>query len=174
MAKEKRVPKKSKEERQSTLRAAQVKDEERSHRRKLELAAILLERRWYVRLAKLVLFLCLFPWKWAWKELGDWRSIVIFAIVALLLSSEGWVPGLIWVFTMHDPNLQALSKSMNAFMISVILFWNGPGTPFLALCIVITAAVKEILNRTRFHSIRPKKEKFAKRKPTRGEEEKKQ
>lgn len=96
----------------------------------------------FKRFLKWCVFLIIFPWKWLWYNIRDWRTAVIFAIVALLVSSEVWVPYLIGLITWGTE----LSKWMIGFATGCWLFWAGPGTPFLVICIFLTMGIKEILN----------------------------
>lgn len=85
----------------------------------------------------------LFPFKWMWVNLRDWRTSLIFAIWALLLSSP------VWVFCILGLVAYGTAFSAWAFGIATTswLFWLGPGTPFLPLCIVLTIAAKGVLDR---------------------------
>ena len=76
--------------------------------------------------------------KWIYRECKDWRTLVLFIIVFLIMSSEVW---LLYI-------LGAIFN--NAWLIGVAsacwLFWLGPFTPFLPLCIAITFGIKKLFN----------------------------
>ena len=72
-------------------------------------------------------------------KLKDWRNLVIFLIVFVILSCEVWVPYLIGFIT------------GNAWWFGIgsacWLFWLAPGTPFLTICIVVTFAVRKVIDK---------------------------
>ena len=80
-----------------------------------------------------------FPWVWIWANIRDWRTAVIFVITFIVLSSEVWLPYLIYFI---NGSLWWLGIGSACW-----LFWLGPGTPFLALCIAITIGIKAIFNK---------------------------
>ena len=91
------------------------------------------------RFWKWVWYLIAFPWVWVFYNIRDWRTAVIFCIVFLIVSSEVWVPYLLgFIFN-------------NAWLIGVgtacWLFWLGPGTPFMVICIILTIGVKGLWNK---------------------------
>lgn len=90
------------------------------------------------RFWKWVWYLISFPFVWLFYNIRDWRSAVIFAIVVAVVSSEVWVPALIGLITWGSD----LSKWMFGVAGACWLFWLGPGTPFMVLCIGITIAIK--------------------------------
>lgn len=83
------------------------------------------------------------PFIWMWVNLRDWRTAVIFFVVFLLLSSEVWVPYLIGFII---PATRAYLWSIGS---ACWIFWLGPGTPFLPLCMAITVGVKALFNKIR-------------------------
>lgn len=102
-------------------------------------AKIRLEPNKFKRFWKWVWFYTAFPWKWLWVNIRDWRTAVIFIIVVLVVGSEVWVPLVLgWIFN-------------NAWLLGIAatceLFWLGPGTPFIVICIVITIAIKGVFNK---------------------------
>ena len=83
--------------------------------------------------------LFLFPWKWVWVNIRDWKTFIIFVIVFLVVSSEVWGLYLIgWIF---DNNWCVSAAS------ACWLFWLGPGTPFMVIVIFLTIATKAALNK---------------------------
>ena len=97
----------------------------------------------FKRFWKWVWFLLAFPFKWLWYNIRDWRTALIFGITFLVLSSEVWVPYLIGFLTWGS----TLSKTMFGIASACWIFWLGPGTPFLPLCITITIGVKALFNK---------------------------
>lgn len=91
------------------------------------------------RAFKWILHLIVFPWKWIFVNIQDWRTALIFVIVLLVVSSEVWVPYLIYFIT------------NNAWFLGIgsacWLFWLGPGTPFLVICIGLTILIKGLFNK---------------------------
>lgn len=85
----------------------------------------------------------LFPFKWLWVNLRDWKTAVIFALWAALLSLPVWLFYLLGLITW--------GTEFSGWAIGIAsaswLFWLGPGTPFLPLCIALTIAAKPLLNR---------------------------
>ena len=100
---------------------------------------IRLEQNKFKRFLKWCWFLIAFPWKWLWVNIRDWRTLVIFVITVLVVGSEVWVPLLLgWIFDNYW--LLGIAATCQ-------LFWLGPGTPFLIICIVITIGVKGLINK---------------------------
>lgn len=75
------------------------------------------------------------------NTLKDKTNILIFVIVFLVLSSEVWCSYLIGLIT------------GNAWWFGIAsvcwLFWLGPFTPFLPLCLAITFAVRKVIDKIR-------------------------
>lgn len=86
------------------------------------------------------------PFKWIWQNLKDWRTFVIFIIVVLVISCEVWVPYIIGAIAFLVGNA-ALGGTMVGVATTCWMFWLLPGTPFLPLCIGITAGIKAIFNK---------------------------
>lgn len=91
-----------------------------------------------------VWYLIAFPWVWIWTNIRDWRTALIFVIVTITVSSEVWVPYLIAVICWYNEPLRITMLSVGS---ACWLFWLGPGTPFLLICIFITIGVKAIINK---------------------------
>lgn len=91
------------------------------------------------RFWKWIWYLIVFPWKWIWINIRDWRTAVIFIIVLLVVSSEVWIPYIIWFITKNGWWLGIGSACW--------LFWLGPGTPFLVICIGLTILIKGLFNK---------------------------
>lgn len=77
--------------------------------------------------------------KWVWQECKDWRTLVIFCIVWVILMAPFFVGYILYFVT---KNAWHLTYS-NAW----ILFWAGPFTPTIPLCLVITFAIKRLFDK---------------------------
>lgn len=98
--------------------------------------------RWK-RFWKRVWFLISWPFRWLWAECHDWRFLVIFIIVFLALSSEVWVCYILGAVFWGT----AFGNTMWAVGSACWLFWLGPGTPFMPICIGITIGIKALIDR---------------------------
>lgn len=122
-------------------------EEEYKLKQQEEKAKIKSEPNKWKRFWKWVLFWILFPWKWIFVNIRDWRTLVIFIIVFLLVSSEVWVPYLIGFICWNNETLRISMFSVGS---AGFLFWNVvPCTPFLTICIGLTIAIKGIFNKIR-------------------------
>ena len=74
--------------------------------------------------------------KWVWKEVKDWRTLVLLAVVCVVVSLPVWGCYL----------LGYIFKWEWAFWVATAMwgFWMLPGAPFWALSISITLAIKKI------------------------------
>lgn len=105
---------------------------------------IRLESNKFKRFWKWVWYLIAFPFVWLFYNIRDWRTAIIFIIVFLIVSSEVWIPYLIGViFWANEP----LRISMFSIGSACWLFWLGPGTPFMVICIGLTIAIKGLFNK---------------------------
>lgn len=104
-----------------------------------EKAKIRQEQNKFKRFWKWVWYLISFPFKWIWVNIRDWRTALIFAIVVLVVGSEVWVPLLLGTIFGN--------KWLLGVAATCELFWLGPGTPFMVICIVITIAIKGVFNK---------------------------
>lgn len=93
------------------------------------------------------LYLCVFPFKWLWVNIRDYRTAIIFVIVFIVVSSEVWVPYLIGVICWANEPVRISMFSVGS---ACWLFWLGPGTPFLVICIGLTIGVKALFNKIKF------------------------
>lgn len=109
------------------------------NRQKAWKAHIKFEPNKFRRFWKWVWYLIAFPWVWTFYNIRDWRTAVIFVITFLVLSSEVWVPYLLGVI-FHSSWLIGVGTAC-------WLFWLGPGTPFMVICIMVTIAVKGLFNK---------------------------
>ena len=80
-----------------------------------------------------------FVWIWIWKELRDWKTIAIFGFVVAVIGIEVWLPILLGIIL------------NNQWLIGIGVvcetFWLMPFTPFIPICIAITAFIKSILRK---------------------------
>lgn len=100
---------------------------------------IRLEENKFRRFWKWVWYLVAFPWVWTFYNIRDWRTALVFGITFLVLSSEVWVPYLLGLI-FNNPWLIGVGTAC-------WLFWLGPGTPFMVICIMVTIAVKGFINK---------------------------
>lgn len=100
--------------------------------------------RWK-RFWKWCLFLFCWPFKWIWMSLHDVTTVIIFAIVVVVLSSEVWVPYLLGVIFWGTD----FGNWMIGIGTACWVFWLGPFTPFLAIAIFVTIGIKNLIDRIR-------------------------
>ena len=103
----------------------------------------------FERFWKWVWYLIAFPFVWIWVNIRDWRTALIFVIVFLVISSEVWVPYLIAVICWSNEPVRISMLSVGS---ACWLFWIGPGTPFLVICIGITIGVKALFNKIKYRN----------------------
>lgn len=97
----------------------------------------------FKRFWKWVWHLLTFPFIWLFYNIRDWRTMVIYLIVTAVVSIEVWLPYLLGVITWGTD----FSKIMFSVGSACWIFWLGPGTPFIPLCISITIGVKALFNK---------------------------
>ena len=78
---------------------------------------------------------------WLLRTLGDRTNICIFLAVCAVVSCEVWIPYLLAVLTGNEW-WWAVGSACWAF-------WLAPFTPFIPLCIAVTAAVRKIADKIR-------------------------
>ena len=98
----------------------------------------------WLRFWSWVWYLIAFPWVWIFYNIRDWRTAVIFVIVFVVLSCEVWMPYLLGLIFWSN---EAIRITMFSVGSGFWLFWLGPGTPFLAICISVTIGVKALFNK---------------------------
>lgn len=81
--------------------------------------------------------------KWIWTECKDWRTLVIFVITWCIMVSPVFVGYILYFVTKNEWHLTYASV--------ILVFWAGPLTPLIPLCIAITFAVKKILKIKKKH-----------------------
>ena len=77
--------------------------------------------------------------KWIWQQLKDWKTFVLFLGVCAVISIEVWLPYILGFVTGN--------KWWFGIGSACWIFWIGPGTPFIPLCIAITLAIKKLFFR---------------------------
>lgn len=73
-----------------------------------------------------------------WEQLKDWHNLVIFLIVAVLLSGTVWIPALLGLITGN--------AAMYAVAGAVWAVWLGP-LPFFPICILLTVWIRAFLKK---------------------------
>lgn len=118
---------------------------------------IRLESNKFKRFWKWVWYLIAFPFVWLFYNLRDWRTLVIFVIVFLVVSCEVWIPYLIAVICWNN---ETLRYSMLGVGSACWLFWAGPFTPFIIICISLTIGIKSVFNKIKHKRIVKKTQKL--------------
>ena len=98
------------------------------------------------RFFKMLWFYLLLPFYWFKDNLKDFKTLIIFLIVLIVLSSEVWVFYLLALLSWGS----SFSKWCLGIGSSFWLFWLAPFTPFLPICIFLTMLIKGILNKIIF------------------------
>ena len=98
------------------------------------------------RFFKRIWFWISFPFVWIFYNIRDWRTDIIFSLVFVILYSEVWCPYLIGFICWEN---ESLRHTMFGIGSACWLFWAGPGTPFLVICITITIGIKALFDK--FH-----------------------
>lgn len=138
---------KTKEEKISILKEEKRKQEEYEFKQKQIKQQIKSEPKHFW---KLVWFYIKKPFVWLKDNIKDWRTALIFGIVFLVLSSEVWVPYLLGIISWGTD----FSKWCFGIASACWLFWLGPGTPFLPICIGLTILIKSLFNKIRFRKLK--------------------
>lgn len=74
--------------------------------------------------------------KWLWEQLKDWRTLVIFIIVLLVMYFPAYG---FYILSIIFKNAWLAGAATIC-----VAFWAGPFTPFFPLCIAITLGIKTI------------------------------
>lgn len=105
------------------------------------------------RFWKWVLYWLAFPWVWAWTNIRDWHTALLFVIVVVVYSGSVWgfyLAALFCGWTSTD-----VGKWLIGIGSGVWAWWLSPaGSPFILLCTVTTIGVKAIINKIRDHLIK--------------------
>lgn len=131
---------KTKEEKINILKAEKQKQEEYEKKQKEIKVQIKSEPKHFW---KLMWFYIKKPFVWIFDNIKDWRTAVVFIIVFLAMSSEVWVFYLLGIITWGSD----FSKWCMGVASACWLFWLGPFTPFLPICIGLTAGIKAVINK---------------------------
>ena len=105
---------------------------------------IRLETNKWKRFWKWVWFIIAYPFVWLWVNIRDWHTALIFILVVVVVSCEVWVPYLIGAIMWNN---EPVRISMFSIGSACWIFWLGPGTPFLPLCIGITIGIKALFKK---------------------------
>ena len=92
-------------------------------------------------------YACAFPFVWAWVNIRDWHTFVIFVTVFIVMSSEIWIPYLIAIVCWND---EPLRNTLIGVASSCFVFWAMPMTPFLLICVFLTMAIKGLFNKIKY------------------------
>lgn len=114
--------------------------QESTEKRKAEIKA---EPKRIKRFFKKLWFWISYPFRWLFMECHDWRFLVIFIIVFLVMSSEIWVFYLLSFINWGSD----FSKWCLGIASACWAFWLGPFTPFIPLCVAITIGIKTIFDK---------------------------
>lgn len=117
------------------------REEQFIRRRRIERIIISSEPNWGLRILKYAGHFFIYPFVWAWNNLRDWETIVIFAIVLIAVSSEVWIFYLVALLTWGTE----FSKWAIGIGSTLWAFWLAPATPFLPLCVAVTMGIKRFL-----------------------------
>lgn len=125
------------------MRSERLRELEQKYQeeRAKEKTKIRLEKRKSLRILKWAWYYISYPFKWIWLNIRDPTTLLIFVSVVLLVSCEVWIPALLAVILKQDYLWGVAAACWG--------FWLLPGTPFLPLCIVLTMAIKSLINRVR-------------------------
>ena len=77
--------------------------------------------------------------KWLWAECKDWRTLVLFGIVCLVVGLPVWGCYLLGFIFKWEWALWVAT--------GMWAFWMLPGAPYFALCVSITLAIKRIFEK---------------------------
>ena len=77
--------------------------------------------------------------KWLWAECKDWRTLVLFGIVCLVVGLPVWGCYLLGFVFKWEWALWVAT--------GMWAFWMLPGAPYFALCVSITLAIKRIFEK---------------------------
>ena len=126
------------------MKAFKELEKEFNEKRAFEKAKIKVQSNKWKRFWMWVWYLICFPFKWIFTNIRDWRTAVIFVIVFLVVSSEVWIPYLIGLIFWGNETIRVTMFSVGS---ACWLFWLGPFTPFMVICIGLTIAVKALFNK---------------------------
>ena len=82
--------------------------------------------------------------KWIWSECKDWRTLIVFIIVYCVVMSPVIVGYTLYFVTKNEWHLTYASVWL--------VFWFGPFTPLVPLCIAISLGIKKLLKIKKKHN----------------------
>lgn len=85
--------------------------------------------------------------KWMWHECKDVKTLIIFLLVWIILAAPAWIGYILSIVTKNPWHL--------TYATAYFLFWMGPFTPYLPICLTIAIGIKKIIFKTKHI---PKKE----------------
>lgn len=97
------------------------------------------------RFFKRIWHLASWPFKWLWAQCHDWRFLLLFVLVMVVVSSEVWVFYLL-AFLSWGTDFSKWALGIGSTMWA---FWLLPGTPFIPLCIALTIGIRAIIDKIR-------------------------
>ena len=75
--------------------------------------------------------------EWLKKECKDWRTLLVFICVIVIMYSPVWLGYLLYyIFNL---------KWCMVMATAILTFWAGPFTPFFPLAIAITLFIKKVI-----------------------------
>ena len=77
------------------MKAFKELETEYKNKQEIEKEKIKQESNKFKRALKWIIYFAVFPFKWIWVNIRDYRTAIIFVIVFILVSSEVWVPYLL-------------------------------------------------------------------------------
>lgn len=92
-------------------------------------------KKWFCRIGRKIKDF----FKWLWEQLKDWRTLIIFIIVLLVMYFPAYG---FYVLSVIFKNAW-LAGAATIY----VAFWAGPFTPFFPLCIAITLGIKKIFQK---------------------------
>lgn len=132
------------EKKQKKNKKANKVETEYNASQEIEKQVIRSEPKRLKRFWKWVVYYTIFPFKWLWTNIRDWKTFLIFAIVFVVVSSEVWCPYLIGFICWND---EVLRNTMFGVGSACWLFWAGPFTPFMVIVIGLTIGIKTLFNK---------------------------
>lgn len=81
------------------------------------------------------------PWALVWRWLRhDWRLFIVFGGWCAIVSCEVWIPYLLGLIFWGTP----FGDSMWALGSACWLWWAGPMSPFMGICLALTIATEAV------------------------------
>lgn len=117
-----------------------------SEKQEQERNKIKAEPKKFKRFWKWILYFLIFPWKWAFINIRDWRTAIIFLIVLAVYS------GSVWGFYLSALLVGGKSTELGSWLwgvgTAIWAWWLSPaGSPFILLCVCTTIGIKALFNK---------------------------